>query len=708
MKKRLFTFIYIILLAISASGSPARRGSFPVLQPDGTVFLAKLEGDEFCRILTTQQGHAIARAKDGFYEYAFYNQDGTKECTGYRVGEQTPSLILAECLDIPYRRLGELAFAKRRSALRSRATRSSGNGETVKTNCAILLVQFPDLEFQGQSRKDDFVKLIKGTGNGSALEYFNDQFQGSYEFNFVIGDIVTVSRKHDYYGNNDSEGNDSHVLDLVREACILSDASIDFSQLDGDGDGKVDNVFVFVAGKSEAEGGGDDCIWPHQWYLQSNLFLDGKKIENYAIATELSIRYDTSTGRYNWVLGEIGTFCHEYSHTLGLYDMYDTDGNGSGGSSRALWNSTSLMDGGCYNNNGRTPPYYDAIDRECLGIGKAEPLHSGSWTLEPVSRNGRYVIFENPENEYEFFLFECRDNEGWDSYIGGIGLAIYHVDMTDRNAGHSDYLNRDATAIERWYYNEVNANPAYQCADMVETQTNSFSVVQAFFPYQNRNSFTPETSPAFKFNDGQSADFFITDIKRVGGNVTFKVHSGKEVIPNVKDVEYEVYQDVTIITWQSDIDDYEGTCTVTWGETSGAKTEVEVEPYSPGKYAVRLEGLSPTTSYTAEVQFILEYGAGENATIDFLTRAYKEVNKPYIYLEYLSDQRVGGKFAKESGLPLVVFNAVGQTVSWFYDGSPVRPDGSGYFHPSKSGILKANVDHKDGTRTIVTKQITLQ
>ncbi len=707
MKKSLLILLSIILLTVNASGSPARRGCFPLFQPDGTFFLAKLEGDEFCRILTTQHGHAIAKGKDGFYQYAYYNQDGTKECTGYRVGEQTPSLILGECLAIPYHRLNEIALSKRRSVRRRPATRAPENGATVKTNCAILLVQFPDLEFQGSNRKEDFTRLMNGSGNGSALEYFNDQFQGKYEFNFVIGDIVTVSKEHDYYGKNNSNGNDANVLELVREACILSDASIDFSQLDGDGDGKVDNVFVFVAGKSEAEGGGEEFIWPHQWYLQNNLTLDGKRIETYAIGTELSIRYDS--GRYSWVLGEIGTFCHEYSHTLGLNDMYDTDGKDSGGSSDALWYSTSLMDGGCYNNYGKTPPYYDAIDRECLGIGKAEPLHSGTWTLEPVSREGRYVIFENPDNEYEFFLFECRDNEGWDSYIGGSGLAIYHVDMTEHNAGRSDYLERDVTAIERWYYNEVNANPTYQCADMVETEAKAFSISQAFFPYKTRNSFTPETAPAFRFNDGQDSEFFITDIKRgEGGNITFKVRTAKDVIPNVTDVKYETYQDVIIITWQSDREDYDGPCTVTWGETSGKKTAVQAEPYAPGKYAIRLEGLSPTTSYSADVQFILEYGAGENATIDFLTRAYKEVNKPYIYLEYLSDQRLGGKFAKESGLPLVVFNAVGQTVSWFYDGSPVRPDGSGYFHPSGSGTLKATVDHKDGTRTVLTKQITLQ
>ena len=73
--------------------------------------------------------------------------------------------------------------------------------------------------------------------------------------------------------------------------------------------------------------------------------------------------------------------------------MYDTDLEGSGGKSEALWKTTALMDGGNYNNDGRTPPYYNAIDRDMLGIGKPEELKEGKYKLEPVNVNGRFLKF---------------------------------------------------------------------------------------------------------------------------------------------------------------------------------------------------------------------------------------------------------------------------------------------------------------------------
>jgi hypothetical protein len=36
----------------------------------------------------------------------------------------------------------------------------------------------------------------------------------------------------------------------------------------------------------------------------------------------------------------------------------------------------------------------------------------------------------------------------------------------------------------------------------------------------------------------------------------------------------------------------------------------------------------------------------------------------------------------------------------------VQTDGSGYYHPSKSGLLKAVVMRSDGSREILAKEIT--
>ena len=711
MRRALFTVLLAAFFCGQAFGSAPRKGAFLMYQPDGTSFMARLHGDEFLKVLTTVEGHAVVKGKDGYYHYAIFNPDGSRSSSGYRVGTDAPSTILSASRIVPWRALREKTSwtrMDRRGSLRIKpATKASS---PVKKNCVVIIAQFPDISFMGgESRRSDFESLINKEGTKSVLDYFNDQFQGQYEFNFTIGPVVTVSKNHDYYGKNDDgkAGQDQHPQELVKEACVLSDPQIDFSQFDDDGDGIVDNVFVIVAGKSEAEGADADCMWPHQWYVP-DLILDGKRIMTYALSTELTVKSQNSGGQLVWGLCSIGTFCHEYSHTLGLEDYYDTDEEGSGGISKGMWGSTALMDGGNFNDNGATPPYLNALDRHILGIGRPEEMKLGSVTLEPVNRNGRYLILKNPSNPEEFFLFECRTNKGWDAFAGGSGLAIYHVDMSQNEAGYSDDAGKVVTANYRWENNEINCNPSFECADMIETSSSAMDVRQAFFPYKTITSFNQNSSPAFKFKDGTISPFAISGIKISGENVSFRVYNSSDIVPTATDVVTEVYQDAAILTWDSAIEGYSGDATVSWGKTSGSMKTERVSPYAEGKYSITLEGLSPTTAYTVNISFERNEVIGDTVTSDFLTKALQSDGKPFIYLEYLSGIRSGGVFPAGTGLPLRVYNAVGEKISWSYDGTTVQTDDSGYFHPTKSGILKAVVYHSDGSQDILYKEIIIQ
>lgn len=711
MRRYLYSILFICILCVSSWASAPRKGTFLMFQPDGTSFMARLKGDEFCKVLTTEDGCAVIKCEDGFYRLATFKADGGRVSSGYKPGDIIPASILGNSRRIPWNTLRDKTSRIRRERKESIRFKPATRAESpVKKHCVVILAQFQDISFMGgESRRQDIVDLIKKPGSKSVLDYFNDQFNGSYEFNFTIGPIVTLPKNHDYYGKNedDKAGQDINPRELVRDACVLSDPYVDFSQFDDDGDGIVDNVFVIVAGKSEAEGADSDCMWPHQWTVP-NLSLDGKKVYSYALSTELTVQSQNSHGQLVWGLCSIGTFCHEYSHTLGLEDYYDTDEEGSGGVSDGLWASTSLMDSGNFNDNGKTPPAYNAIDREILGIGKPEKLALGKYTLEPITENGRYLILENPKEKDDFFLFECRAQKGWDAYIGGSGLAIYHVDMSRHMAGWSDDAEKEVTALYRWESNEVNCNPDFECADMMETSSDAIEVRQAFFPFRTINSFSAFSSPAFKFNDGTEPPFAISNITRSGDKVTFIVYNSADIVPKAVDLKAEIYQDAAIMTWESDVAGFDGEATVTWGKTSGSMKTETVTPYKKGKFAITLEGLSPTTAYTVNVTFSRGGVTGETVTGDFLTKAEQSGGKPYIYLDYLSGSRTGGRFPSGVGLPLRVFNAIGRKISWSYDGASVRTDSSGYFHPSKSGTLKAVVYNSDGSTDILAKEITIQ
>ena len=205
---------------------------------------------------------------------------------------------------------------------------------------------------------------------------------------------------------------------MAWEACKAADANIDFSLYDQDSDGEVDNVYIFYAGRDESEYTDEtDLIWAHQYFIVSGeetvsgvTKLDGVTIDRYACSSELAGR-KTLTG--------IGTFCHEYGHTFGLPDFYDTDYDDDGAWAAGLWRSTSLMDGGNYNNDSATPPNFNCIERYLLGLATPKELcNDFSYTLEPIHYNNQCYMMKG-RTPGEYFLFECRSNEGWDQYIGG-------------------------------------------------------------------------------------------------------------------------------------------------------------------------------------------------------------------------------------------------------------------------------------------------
>ena len=236
-----------------------------------------------------------------------------------------------------------------------------------------------------------------------------------------------------YYGANDSYGNDKRAEYAVKEGCEALALQIDFSQYDNDNDGEVDLVFMYYAGKGEADGGGKNCIWPHQWSLSSggiDLTLGGKKIDDYACSNEI-----VNLGALAGKMCGIGTASHEFGHAMGLPDFYDTNYE-EDGEAGALYDF-SLMCGGSYNNGGRTPPYLSTEERILLGwiepSVEQELSESGQYQLRSVENDVAYKASCDTDGEY--FLFETRGGKGWDAPLP-TGLLIYHVDKsTTRKVG---------------------------------------------------------------------------------------------------------------------------------------------------------------------------------------------------------------------------------------------------------------------------------
>ena len=708
-------FLLTFFLSVSALAGPVHDRMVTLVQPDGTSFAARFRGDEFIRIKTDLHGHAIMQDAEGWWCYASYEPDGDKVCSGTRIGDKAPASVISKSLDIPYRKLSEnagklkmyLPVPKSSAPVRTK-------GKTVKHGL-VILAQFADLGFK--HKRADFEALLTKEGysmnnaSGSAKEYFDAQFGGSVDFEFSVSDIVTLSQDLAYYGGNTSVAkgveSDKNPEEMVIEACRLVDPHIDFSLYDDDGDGEVDNVFVFFAGGDEAEGAGDDCIWSHAWYIKDgagrNLVLDGKTINRYACTSEMT-RYQDASGKIVQRLAGIGSFCHEYSHTLGLPDMYDTDYEASGGQADALWVSTSLMDGGNYNNLGSVPPNFNALEREILGL--SEPVvieRSGVYRLEPVDKGGQcYRI--NTEEDDEYYLLECRSGAGWDAYVGGKGLLLYHIDKTQRSSGYSDSYGKDITADMRWtLYNEVNCRPDHQCADLIEAIPGASNVRNVFYPVYGVTDIDEESFTSWS---GEVGRFAITGIRMEGENVVFNVIGGDEEVPPLPvSIGCEKFQDAAIITFESNRI-YDGEATISWGVTGKDVQTLNVASHEPGKYAVVLDGLTPRTSYTVTISFVLNDVAGKEGTVSFMTNS-DNGGYPYIYLKNVK-RNPDGTFPMGSRLPLRIYNAIGaRDILWTFNGGWICPDKSGYYKVRKDGELKAVISWEDGSKDVLVKEIKI-
>lgn len=731
--KRVILLVFLICSTLALFASPVRNGRVLLTQPDGSSFYALISGDEFLKIKTTEAGEAIIQGEDGWWCYAKYDVDGNKFSSGCHVGDRSQESAAAQSRNIPYHTLTRRALEKRRSAelfhIQHDGRQRSMKAQSDQKNKAglIILAQFSGTNEKFTYRKEDFVKMLTQKGysvngaTGSAKEYFDDQFNGMYDFSFDVTDIVTVSKSRSYYGSNTSSGDDAYPHKMVIEACKLVDGSIDFKKYDQDGDQVVDNVFVFFAGLDEAAGASDDHIWSHAWYIyggaRENLFLDGVRIDRYACTSELD-----GNSYANPPMAGIGTFCHEYTHTLGLPDFYDADYD-QGGYAASLWLSTSLMDGGNANNDGNTPPYLNSIEREILGL--SEPIvidKAGDYELPPINQGIYYRI--NTSTEDEYFLIEYRDKKGWDKYIGGQGVLIYHVDKSKNDAGYSYLYEKNISAYDRWSSQvEINALSSHQCADLIEAdkRKDSFtsyddntywnlmrSLQGVFFPYGNVNYLTPLTTPGLKGWGATAVDYAITNIAIADGKATFSaIGFSDDAIPTPTKISKEIYQDCVILRFNSDLP-FVGNARVVYN-ASGQKAETVIVPsYKEGSWVVELDRLKPMTSYTVQITFVQDGVSGETVETTFMTKKQEDGVMPYIYFGGAS-RNDDGSFQRGTIIPLRVYNSSDAvSVKWSFDGSTVKRDDDLHYRLIKSGVLKAYITWEDGSEEVIIKNIKVK
>lgn len=368
MKNIFLIAILFVVTWAETMAVPAKPGLNTLTMSDGTTLNVQMLGDEWNHGLATADRLTIALGDDGFFYYVVSGE--ITDVRAHDVANRSASELLFVNANRDQMTMTALKEAK---ADKMRAVRPRGISlkETQIPNngsprVPIILVQYTDKSMS--HTKAQFEAHYK-TNAKSVFNYFKDQSNGLYTPQFDIYGIYTLPSSRATYGENNNRGIDKGVATMVADAINKAGNDIDWSLYDNDGNGEADVCIVVYAGVGESQASRTlpESIWPCQWSLSDAVGYSGDGpgaverngviIDLFAVFNELDGSDDNGT-----TLDGIGTFCHEFSHCLGLPDFYDTTNRGYFGMSR--W---SLMAQGCYNDNGNTPIGYSAYEKNFMG-----------------------------------------------------------------------------------------------------------------------------------------------------------------------------------------------------------------------------------------------------------------------------------------------------------------------------------------------------
>ena len=308
-----------------------------------------------------------------------------------------------------------------------------------------ILVEFSDNPASVSASYFDSL-LFDSLGN-SVRNYYGEASYGQLDLVSVnmptsLG-WQTAPQTYEYYvnGQNGTGSYPRNSQGLVEDLVAQIDPVVDFSQYDNDGDNYVDVLIVIHAGTGAEKSGSADDIWSHKWAIVPD-WHDGVYISDYTVQPEL------------WtVAGDmtIGVYAHELGHAFGLPDLYDTDNSSRGIGTWGIMAYGSWLGPG---NLGGSPSYPCAWSRVQLGFATPTNItvNTNAKAIQAVETSGEiYRLWTSGADSDEYYLVENRRRIGYDSYLYGEGLLIWHID--DAKA-----TNNNTDNTEEWWPGQPDSN----------------------------------------------------------------------------------------------------------------------------------------------------------------------------------------------------------------------------------------------------------
>lgn len=399
-------------------------------------------------------------------------------------------------------------------------------GHIGNYNVLFIVIEFTDQAHSYSAASFDNM-AFNGWPTGTMDDYYTEVSYGNLTLSGQVLGWHIASNTRTYYGNGQYGWGSypQNAARLVEEAVDSVEAhGCDFSQYDNDGDGMAESIIIVHSGEGAETSVDANDIQSHVSRITSlggtARVYDGVTIDRYACCPELQ-----STSPLAHI--NIGVFCHEYGHVLGLPDLYDV----------SRW-CTSINSWGV-----------GAFALMCYGgwggdvMSPESPVHMCSWsktrmgwltptvltgttsgvTLSAVETNAQAFKLGMDSRETEYFMIEYRDSSGFDESLVKKGLLIFHVD--DDMWAENDCENGGSCTSFGFNYmvavEQPDGNFNLDCAT-----PGNYCDRGDMYPYGSVNSFTASTTPNTNTYRGTPSGVSVTNIGWSGSQMQMDITAG--------------------------------------------------------------------------------------------------------------------------------------------------------------------------------------
>ncbi|GHT44805.1 hypothetical protein AGMMS49965_21120 [Bacteroidia bacterium] len=521
--KRKISLISVFLLTMAvrtAFAVPAVPWLIEKQLPDGSSVSFYLKGDEKVNWMESPDGYTLLYNDQKEIVYA--EQDNYGDLVPSGIAYAASGGLRAAAKDLPFKK--GLRYSKNQVATLQqiweignpapapalRATTSSEAKGDKKALC--LLVGFPDRPFK--KTKAQFENLMNqvgysaGTAQGSVKDFYRENSYGQMDLTVTVAGPFTATNAAATYA--DKSG--SAAGTLAREILRKADATVNFS--DFAYLGKVETFhFIYAGYGAEAGAPEDKYIWAHKSAIMP-ITLDGVVIVDYSCSPELR-------GTSGTTITTIGPICHELCHVFGAPDYYDTDANVGGQYSGAgQWD---LMASGNWNRSGDVPAHINMYQK--ILFGWVNPIElTGNQTISNMPNsveNARAYTYTAHSNG-ELYVLENRQQTGFDAYVPGHGLLIWHVHR-DALAGTIGDDKVNASHPQQFY--PVVASSSTAIPNSTPSSYGDINSAGTPFPGSSRKTVFSDTSipQAFSWTGLTGIGKSLSDIaETANGQISFK------------------------------------------------------------------------------------------------------------------------------------------------------------------------------------------